>query len=136
MKINLHFGKLDYIWKTNLLPINSIYLLFPSQKMQKRLIKTKVYCKLFCSVWKGMSHKPLKVAAAKKSFPSVFIIDTTCYDECFLFHVITGRHHFCKNLSLPKGLVQPSCCCVLRNKSFERSPQFMSIISTTILQCC
>ena len=40
-----------------------------------------------------MSHKPLKVTAAK-SFPSVSTIDTTCFNECFLFHVITGRHYF------------------------------------------
>ena len=39
-------------------------------------------------------YKPLKVAAAKKSFASVYIIDTTCFDECFLFHTITGRHNF------------------------------------------
>ena len=31
---------------------------------------------------------------------SVYIIDTTCYDECFLFHVITRRHYFYTNLSL------------------------------------
>ena len=41
-----------------------------------------------------MSYKPLKVVTAKKSFPSVYIIDTTCFDECFLFHLITGRHYF------------------------------------------
>ena len=41
-----------------------------------------------------MSHKPWKVAVAKKSFPSVYIMDTTCFDECFLFRVITGRHSF------------------------------------------
>ena len=41
-----------------------------------------------------MSDKPLKVAAVKKSFPSVYITNTTCFDECFLFHVITERHNF------------------------------------------
>ena len=34
---------------------------------------------------KKKSHKPLKVAAAKKSLPSVYITDTTCLGECFLF---------------------------------------------------
>ena len=29
-----------------------------------------------------MSHKPLKEAAAKKSFPSVHTVNTTCFDEC------------------------------------------------------
>ena len=46
---------------------------------------------------KKTSHKPLKVAAAKKSFPSACTTDTTCFDECFLFHVIYERHYFlCK----------------------------------------
>ena len=48
--------------------------------MQRRLMQTKVCYKLFYSLSKEASHKPLKVAAAKKSFPSVFIIDTTCYN--------------------------------------------------------
>ena len=41
-----------------------------------------------------------QVAAAKKSFASVYIIDTTCFDECFLFHVITGRYYFLQNVIL------------------------------------
>ena len=62
--------------------------------MQRRLIQTKAYYKLSYSVWKGTPHKPLEVAAAKSPFPSVCTIDTTCFDECFLFHVTTGRHYF------------------------------------------
>ena len=56
-------------------------------------MQTKVYCKHFYSVSKETSHKPLKVAAAKKKLPNVCTIDTTCFDECSLFHVITGRHY-------------------------------------------
>ena len=41
-----------------------------------------------------MSQKPLRAAAAKTFLPSACIIDTTCFDECFLFHVITGWHFF------------------------------------------
>ena len=41
-----------------------------------------------------MSLKPDKAVAAKQSFPSVHIIDTTCLDEYFLVCVITGRHSF------------------------------------------
>ena len=40
----------------------------------------------FYSVWKETSHKHLKLAAAKKSFPSVYIINKTCFGECFLVH--------------------------------------------------
>ena len=62
--------------------------------MQWRLMQTKVYYKTFYSVWRETSHETLKVAAAKKSFSSVYTIDTTCFDEYFLFYVITGRHYF------------------------------------------
>ena len=85
------------------------------------------------SASKEVSHKPLKVAAAKEFFLSVFIIDTTCFDECFPFHVITANSIFYTNLLLPRGMVQPPCCCVLSNKCFERSPHVMSFISTIIL---
>ena len=81
--------------------------------MQGRLIQTKEYYKLFHSVSKEVPHKPLKVTAAKKSFPSVFIIDTTFFDEGFLFHVINGNGIFYTNLSFSRGLVEPLCCCVL-----------------------
>ena len=30
----------------------------------------------------------------QKSFSSVYGIGTICFDECFLFHVMTGRHYF------------------------------------------
>ena len=98
-----------YIWKTK----HKKYLfglLF--REMQKRLMQLKVYYKRFYSVSKEMSGKPLKVSAAKKSFPSVYITDATGFDECFLFHAMTGNI-FYTNSSLHRGLVQPPCYCVL-----------------------
>ena len=115
-KENLHFGTSKQIsihGKLNLLTGNSIYLVFSSREKQRRLIQTKVYCKLFYSVRKETSHKPLKVAAAKKSFPRVYFIDKTCFNECFLVHVITGRHYFLNKFSVTQRLVQSPCCCVL-----------------------
>ena len=123
-KINLQFGTSDYIWKTKLSSLNSVYLDFSSLEMQRRLILTKAYYKLFYSVWKKTSHKLLKVAAAQNSFPTVYIIDTTGFDECFLFHVITGRHNFYTNLSLPRGLVQPPCCCVFLKQLFWKKSKY------------
>ena len=67
---------------------------------------------------KVTSHKPLKVATAKKSFPSVYMINTTCFDECFLFHVLTGRHYFLYKFIVtqrfgqkqhPKGVLRKRC---------------------------
>ena len=63
----------------------------------------------------------------------MYVIDTTCFDECLLFHVIAGA-----NLASPIGLVEPPCCCVLeiRTSILKGNPQFMSVISTITLQCC
>ena len=80
--------------KLNLLTIKSTYLVFSSRERQRRPIQIKVYYKLFYSVWKETSHKPLKVTTAKNNFPSMYIIDKTCFNLCFLFHVVTGRHYF------------------------------------------
>ena len=77
--------------------MTSMFLVFFSLEMQRRLVQTKVHYKLWQFAWKETSHKLLKVAAAKKSFPSVYIIDITCFDECFLFHVVTGRRYFYTN---------------------------------------
>ena len=85
--------------KLNVLPIKSIYLVFSSRKRQIRLIQIKVYYKRFYSVWKETSHKPLKVTTAKITFPNMYIIDRTCFDLRFLFHVITGRHYFSRKFS-------------------------------------
>ena len=53
LKLISHFSTSDYIstyGKLNFLPINSIYLVFSSLEMQRRLIQIKVYYKLFYSV--------------------------------------------------------------------------------------
>ena len=76
------------------------------------------------SFWKERTHKPLKIAAGKNIFSSVYVIDITCFGECFLFHVITGKHCFYKSFSLTWGLFQPSYCCVLWNNCFKRSSYF------------
>ena len=71
-----------------------------------RLIQIKANYELFYFIWKETSHKPLKVAAIKKPFPNLYIIDITYFDKCFLFRIITGRYYFYTNISLPRGSVQ------------------------------
>ena len=46
----------------------------------------------FYGIWKETARKPSKVAASKNFFSSVYVADTTCFDECFLFDVITERY--------------------------------------------
>ena len=47
--------------------------------------------------------------SCKKSFPSVYIINTFYFNRCFLLVLIIASHYFYANLSLPSGLVQPPC---------------------------
>ena len=49
----------------------------------------------------------------------MYVIDTTCFDECFLFHVIAGRRFV-----VTLRFFQPPYCRFLWNKCFERSPYF------------
>ena len=64
-----------------------------NSKNKKRLKQTKVYQTLFYFVWKETTHRPLKVGAAKTLFSNVHFNDTTWFDECFSFYVITGRQY-------------------------------------------
>ena len=67
-------------------------MIFSSIEMERRSIQTNADYKIVYSVWKETSHKPLTVVAPKISFTNVCTIDTIYFDECFLFHMITGRH--------------------------------------------
>ena len=102
-----------------------IYLVFSSLE---ELMQTKVYFKLFYSVWKETSQKPLKVAAATTFFSGVCIIVKTCFDECFLFHIITGRHYFLYKFVTQRFGTAAKC--------FERSLHFISVVSSITFQCC
>ena len=85
-----HIRRNIYIWKTKFSSHNQYLFGLLSSRNAKRLVETKAHY-IFCySVWKETSRKPLTVAATKKSFPSVYVINITCFDECFLSHVIIG----------------------------------------------
>ena len=95
--ISLHFIKSNQIStyrKLNLPLTSGIYFGFLPLAMQKRLKQTKVYHSFSYFVWKETTQKPLKVAAAKTLFSSVYFIGTTSFDESFLLCLITGGHYF------------------------------------------
>ena len=46
------------------------------------------------TVLKQTTHRTSKVAAEKNIFSSVNLIGATCFNKCFLFYLIIGRHCF------------------------------------------
>ena len=103
---------------------------------QRTLIQTKVHFKFCYSVRIETTHKPIKVAAAKNNFSSVYVIDATCFDECFLFHVIAGSHYFWQKFVVTLRFFQPPFCCFLWNMYFERRPYFTYFMAAVqFLQC-
>ena len=80
--------------KLNLLLINSIYVVFFSLEMRRKLMQIKIYYSFFSSAWKETSLKLLQVAPAKNLFPSVYVIGTTCFDEYFLIRVMIEWQYF------------------------------------------
>ena len=64
-------------------------------------MQTKYTTSFFNSVSKEMTPKPSNVGTVKKFLYSVYVIDTTNFNKCFLFHVVTRRHCF---LLIPWGL--------------------------------
>ena len=50
--------------------------------------RPKYTISLLNSISKKKTHKPPKAAAAKNLSSSVYVIDATCFDECFLFRFI------------------------------------------------
>ena len=97
---------------SNFFPHKQYLLGLSSLKMQRRPIQTKVYCKPY--------YVSQEVAAAKKAFRSVYIIDRTCFNECFLFHVITRRHYFL-SLSLQWFSATAMLLCSLKQVFWKKS---------------
>ena len=86
--INLHLfpsNQIPTYRKLNLPLTSSICFAFLPLEMQNWLEQTKIYHVFSYFVWKETTHKPLQVPAAKTLFSSVYVIGTTCFDECFSF---------------------------------------------------
>ena len=49
---------------------------------------------VFLLCLKRNDPQAFKSGSCKNPFSSVHVIGTTCFDKCFLFYVVTGRHCF------------------------------------------
>ena len=68
-----------------------------------------------------------KSSSCRKSFQSVYIIDTTWFDECFLFHYTTGRHY-----SLYKLSVTAMLHCSLKQIFWKKSAFYIRYLHSNI----
>ena len=108
--------------KLNLHLTSSIYFIFLPLEMQKWLEQAKIYHAFSYFVWKGTTHKPLQLPAAKTLISNVYVIGTTCFDECFPFYVITGRQcFFYESLSLPWDLFKRHVAAFLKPVFWKKS---------------
>ena len=126
--INLHFIKSNQIStyrKLNLPLTSGIYFGFLPLAMQKRLEQTKVYHSFSHFVWKETTHKPLKVAATKTLFSSVYFIGTNSFDESFLLCLITGRHYFLWNFIVTLRLLKRLVTALFEASILKEVPYFM-----------
>ena len=53
-------------------------------------------------------------SSCKNFLPPVCIVDATCFDECFLFHVITGKRYFFQQVIFTVRFFQPPYCRFLK----------------------
>ena len=73
---------------------HSICLVVSSLEMQRRLIQTNVHYKFFTLFQKKNDSQTFKSSSFKKPSLQFYLTDKTCFDECFLFHLITESHCF------------------------------------------
>ena len=135
--INLHSvtsNQISTYRKLNLPLTSSIYFVFLPLEIQKRLEQTKVYHAFSYFVWKETTHKPLKVAAAKILFSSVYVIATTCFDECFLFYVITGIQYFSWKINVTLRFLKFHVAAFFEASVFKEV-RILYVISTITVQC-
>ena len=82
-----------YIWKTKPSPHKqSLFdLLFPRNAKKTHTDQSILQTFSLC-LKRHVSHTFIS-SSCKNVFPKCGVIDTTCFDEFFLFHVITRRHY-------------------------------------------
>ena len=78
---------------------------------QRRLVQTKLYYKIFYSLQKEMPERPLEIAVVCISL--IQLASVNDFIPCDNWKI----SFFIQNLSLPRGLVQLPCCCVLTDSA-------------------
>ena len=90
-----------YIWKTKFTSNKQCFSGHLFSRNAKKTHTDQSILQAFLLCLKINVSRTFKSSSSKNFFPSLFIIDTTCFDESFLFHVITANSIFYTNKSLP-----------------------------------
>ena len=107
------------------------------------LQKDDLYWPKYATNCFNLNHSlTLKSISSKILFSSVYVIGITCFHECFLIHVITGRYYYLYDPIVTLRFSSTSMLLRFLKKvfwnmeiyifMFERSPYFKSIISPMI----
>ena len=134
-KITLWHIRLSmFIWKIKFTSYKQYFfgLLFSTNA--KKTNADEILYKLFYFASKEASRKPLKVEAAKNFIPSVLLIDTTCINECLLFHVITANSIFLHKFIVTQRLDATAMLLWSLKQMFWKKSEFYVLVSTIILQ--
>ena len=116
LMINLHFGTsnlLSTYKKTSLLLKSKIHLVLSFLKIQRRLIQNKYTASFVTLSEKKRLTNLQKYQLQENFFSSAYVTDTTFFDKCFLFHVITGGHYLLKKFIVTLRSFQPPLSCAL-----------------------
>ena len=108
-----------YIWKTKFTS-NKQY--FSGPLFSRNAKKTHTYQSIlqaFLLCLKIDVSRTFKVEAAKSSFPSVFSIDTTCFDESFLLYVITANNFFTQKNRYPETWCNRHAAALLQTSALK-----------------
>ena len=76
-----------------------------------------------------------KSSSCKKAFPKCVYHGYNLLRKMLFIPCDTGWYYFYTNLSLPKGLMKPSCCCSLKQVFWKKSTFYIRYLhnNTTML---
>ena len=91
-----------------------------------------IYCIFLFLLQKETTEKSSNVTTAKNLFSRVYVIGVTCFDECFLFYVITESHYFLKNSIITLRTFPTAMLLCSLKEVFQKRSLFYLISSITV----
>ena len=93
-KLNSHFGKSNYLQEIKFTSHKQYLFGRLFSRNANKTYTDQSTLQVFFLCIKRNDSQTFKSSSRKKLFVRVHVIDTTCYNECFLFYLITESHCF------------------------------------------